>query len=152
MGETILEDSLSITVRTPKYFGYYEESANQLMEFMPKGINLKDYMLKYYDTPTSKLLEPEAREIGKNMGSWLKGFTSWSASQVELKSMARSNVEGQFFRHMVSFAWLKDRADQYPAILGDAKQVLAEVEQAVAAELKDIDKLQPIHGDFWTGK
>lgn len=119
---------------------------------MPRGITLKDYVLKYYALPVSESLEPEAREIGKSLGSWLKGFTQWSNSNAELRAIAENNNEGQFWRHLVTFGWLKDRVDQYPAVLGDAREVFAEVEQAVTADLKDPSKLQVIHGDFWTGK
>jgi fructosamine-3-kinase len=114
---------------------------------MPQGITLLEYVLK-----TNSLNEEAARKIGKTLGSWLKEFTQWAASHTELRDEAAKNGQGQFFRHLVTFTWLKDRVEQYPAVLGDVKEVFAEVEQAVTAELKDSSKLQLIHGDFWTGK
>lgn len=151
IGKTDQGDSHSITVRTPKYYHYDEANANQILEFMPQGITLKDYVPKYYPE-SSDSSEPEAREIGKTLGSWLKGFHQLAANHADFRAVAEKNGQGQFFRHLVTFAWLKDRVEQYPAVLGDAKDIFAEVEQAVTAELKDPSKTQVIHGDFWTGK
>ena len=119
---------------------------------MPQAINLKDYISRYYAAPTSEQLEPEARKIGKTLGSWLRGFAQWAVSNGDLHAMAETNAEGQFFRHLVTFGWLQDRVKQYPAVLGDAQEIFKEVEEAITAESKDPSKVQVIHGDFWTGK
>lgn len=119
---------------------------------MPQGTTLKDYLPKYYSLPESKSSEPEAREIGKTLGLWLKGFTQWAARHADSHAAAEKNEVGRYFRHLVTFGWLQDRVEQYPAVLGDAKEVFAEVEKAVASELEDPSKVQVIHGDFWTGK
>ena len=117
-------------------------------------MTLLDYVLKYHaaGSATNSWGPEAARKIGKTLGLWLKGFTQWAASHAELHAEAAKNAQGQFFRHLVTFTWLKDRVEQYPTILGDAREVFVEVEQAVTAELKDPSKLQLIHGDFWTGK
>lgn len=121
---------------------------------MPRGMTLLDYVLKYHAAgPVTNPSDAEAaRKIGKTLGSWLKGFTQWAASHAELHTEAEKTGQGQFFRHLVTFTWLKDRVEQYPAILGDAREVFAKVEEAVTDELKVPSKLQLIHGDFWTGK
>lgn len=139
-------------VRTPKYYHYDKDHTNQILELMPRGITLRDYVPKYYAPTISKPSEPAAREIGKSLGSWLKRFTQWAASHTELRDIAEKNNLGQYFRHLVTFGWLSERAEQYPGILGDAKELLAEVQQAADAELKDPNKVQVVHGDFWPGK
>lgn len=53
---------------------------------------------------------------------------------------------------MINYQMLLGMVDQYPSILGDVKDVLQEVHDAAASELQDESSLQPIHGDFWTGK
>ncbi len=121
---------------------------------MPKGITLKDYILKYYpaDGPESPSLESEARQIGKSIGAWLKGFTEWSASHDDLAELAANNEIGRFFRHHVSFGWLKDRVEGHPDVLGEAKEIFEAVEKSVAAEKDDPTRTQAIHSDFWPGK
>lgn len=141
-----------IVVRTPKYYHYDETSTNQFLEYLPKSISLKDYILKYYNGPSSGTPESAARQMGTSLGSWLKSFTQWSASQAQLQAAAAENVEAQGFRHMLEFGWLAERVSQYPAVLGDAKDVFAEVEKAATAEIQDGSRLQVVHGDFWTGK
>lgn len=141
-----------VVVRTPKFYHYDEQGTNQFLEYLPKGISLKDYILKYYDGPGSESLEPEARRIGESLGSWLKSFTQWSSSHPELRVTAAENGEAQGFRHMLEFGWLAERVEQYPAILSDAKDIFVEVEKAAAAEIQDGSRLQVVHGDFWTGK
>jgi cell shape-determining protein MreC len=115
-------------------------------------MTLMDYILRIHALPATDVSESEARVIGEAMGSWLQQFTQWAASQVELRAVAEKNTQGQFFRHLVTFGSLKERVEQYPAILGEIKDVFAEVEQAAIEELKDPSTLQLIHGDFWTGK
>lgn len=144
--------SIDVVVRTPRYYHYDEQATNQFLEYLPGGISLKDYILKYYKNPSAEFVEIEARQVGKALGSWLRSFARWSATQSELRATAAENVEAQSFRHMLEFGWLAERVAQYSAILGDAKDIFAEVEKVAAAEIQDEDKLQVVHGDFWTGK
>ena len=141
-----------ITVRTPKFYHFDEENTNQFLEFMPNGTTLKEYALKYYATPTPESLKPEAYQVGKSVGLWLNGFTQWSAGHPELRPTAAKNMEAFGFRFWLEFGMLADRVDQYPDVLGDVKDVFAEVTKMADAESKDESKLQIVHGDFWTGK
>lgn len=141
----------NITVRTPKFYHNDVENANQFLEYLPNGTTLKDYIMKYYAAPTSESAEPEARQIGKSLGSWLRSLVRWGASHPELRAAAAENIEAQTFRHMLEFLWLGERVKEYPAILGCAKETFAEVEKAAAAEMRDETTLQVVHGDFWTG-
>jgi hypothetical protein len=151
------DSSPSIMVRTPKFYHSDVDNANQIIEYMPQGVTLLNYVLKHHDATKTDSSAPEAeaaaRGIGKTIGAWLRGFTQWSADHdAELHAQAAKNEQGQFFRQFITFAWLKDRVEQYPDILKDAKEILAQVEQKAADELKNPDQLQMIHGDFWTGK
>ncbi|KAF4441560.1 hypothetical protein FALBO_17319, partial [Fusarium albosuccineum] len=84
-------------------------------------------------------------------GRWLKGFVRWSAQQTKHRELVAWNGLAQDVRHMVNFAWLYDRIKDFPVILDDVKDILEQVEQMAAAERKDENKHQIIHGDFWTG-
>jgi hypothetical protein len=150
-GDSNQTDSHCITIRTPKYYSFIEDSSTQILEYMPEGTTLKDFIPKYFGHATTPK-ESDAREIGKTVGSWLKWFHQLTANDAEMHAIAEKNELGRFFRHMVTFTWLKDRVEQYPSVLSDAKEIFQQVEQAVTTELSDTSKLQAIHGDFWTGK
>lgn len=96
--------------------------------------------------------EARFHQLGKAAGDWLSKFMEWGASSSEFRALAAENGEVQQIRHMVSFKFVYDRIKEYPAILGDVKAILEEVEKSVEADLKDESKVQPIHGDFALGK
>lgn len=118
---------------------------------------MKDYILKYspetdaYES-LEGLSELESREIGKELGAWLKFFSQWSEGNIELKDLAAKNIEAKNVRHMLNFSWLANRVEEYPHQLYEVKDILKDVEQAMAAEGQDETQLRCIHGDFWTGK
>ncbi|ETN45458.1 uncharacterized protein HMPREF1541_09290 [Cyphellophora europaea CBS 101466] len=155
-GGTGATDSFSFTVRTPEFIHFDEENLNQFLEYLPQGTTLKSYLfgdhhLTSSGPESSVSLEPQFQQLGKAIGTWLTRFVKWAAKQAELRQTVAKNAEAQRIRHWVSFLWLHDRIKEYPAILGDVKGVLEEVEQAVAAELRDERKLQVIHGDLAIG-
>lgn len=119
---------------------------------MPNGTTLKQFILKFYAGTTANSVEAESRQLGKSLGSWLRGFAEWSASQPELRPIVAENIEAKQVRHMLNFLWLSERVKEYPAILDHAKNIFVEVENAANTEMEDESKLQIIHGDFWTGK
>lgn len=51
-----------------------------------------------------------------------------------------------------NYGLLLQRVKSFPAILTGAKPVFEEVLALAKAELEEEDRLQIIHGDFWTGK
>ncbi|KAK7214409.1 hypothetical protein V2G26_002412 [Clonostachys chloroleuca] len=106
------------------------------LEHMPEGTTLKEFIPKYFGHATTPK-ESDAREIGKTVDSWLKWFHQLTANDAEIHTIAGKNELGRFFRHMVTFTWLKDRVVQYPSVLSDAKEIFQEVEQAVTAEFSD---------------
>lgn len=140
------------TVQTPKFFHFDEDNANQIQQAVPNGINLKDYVLKHYNAPTSESLQPQCRQIGEALGRWLKGFGEWGAKQTEHRQLVAKNTFAQDVKHMINFLFLYDRIKDFPAILDDVKDDLAQIEKEALEERKDESQHQIIHGDFWTGK
>ncbi|KAM5354653.1 hypothetical protein ACJ41O_001300 [Fusarium nematophilum] len=144
-------DAHSFIVRTPKLLHFDEENANQIQEYLPDGIDLKEYVLRYYSSPTPESLQPQCRQLGEALGRWLKGFVEWSAQQVDHRRLVAENTFAQDVKHMVNFSWLNDRIKDFPAVLDGVKDILEQVEQMAAAERQDDGNYQIIHGDFWTG-
>ncbi|KAI8663858.1 APH domain-containing protein [Fusarium keratoplasticum] len=150
-GRSASTDIYTFVARTPNFFHFDDNAANQILEFLPDGINLKDYVLQHYNAPTPKSFEPQCRHLGKALGKWLRGFIDWTTRQVKHRHVVAQSDLGQEIKHMVNFLWLYERIKDFPDILDPVKDILGQVEQMAAAETKEVSKHQIIHGDFWTG-
>lgn len=150
-------DGLQAAVRTPKllHLVQAEESVTQIHEYLPNGIDLKSYMLKNFGGQSAPAAHEHARRVGVALGHWFRGLVDWSAAQAggSYHKAVAQNTFAQDIKHMVNYAWLSERVSEFPDILDDVKDVLAEVENMSIQERKDEKGLyQIIHGDFWTGK
>lgn len=150
--DNVPKETNNFVVRTPELYHFDQASSTQVLEFMSDSIHLKDYAIRNYGSPTPVSYKPQCQELGKAIGRWLRDFVKWSVQQVKHRDLVAQNEFGQAVRHMVNYAWLHERIKEYPNILNDVKEILVQVEQMAAAEKDDTDKLQIIHGDFWTGK
>ncbi|CAI6018034.1 unnamed protein product [Clonostachys chloroleuca] len=84
----------------PKYYSFIEYSSTQILEYMPEGTTLKEFIPKYFGHATTPK-ESDAREIGKTVGSWLKWFRQLTANDAEMHTIAGKNELGRFFRHIM---------------------------------------------------
>ncbi|KAJ4391434.1 hypothetical protein N0V93_005051 [Gnomoniopsis smithogilvyi] len=140
------------SVRTPKVYLYNPESSTQVQEYLPNALDLKTYALKHFSASTPASASHQIIEVGRGLGLWLRSFHAWAASQEPLRALARTNGEMQVIKLNYNYGLLLRRVDSFPNILADAKAVFEDVFAMAKAELGDEDKLQVIHGDFWTGK
>lgn len=151
-------DASKILVRTPKLLGlhHHQHHIDEIQEFLPNGIDMKQYFLKHFSGDPTPAQHTQARQLGRAVGRWYAGFIAWSSTQRTNdghRAVVAQSAFGQEIKHMVNFAWLKDRVEEFPEVLGGVADVLAEVEQMHVRERMDEDgKYQVIHGDFWTGK
>lgn len=145
-----------LSVCTPKLLHLHQtqESVIQIHEYLPRGIDLKSYMLKHCGGPSTPASHKHASQIGIALGQWLGGLANWSATQTggSHHEVVAKNSFAQDIKHMVNYAWLSDRINDFPHILDDVKDVLTEVENMSIQERQDGKAYQVIHGDFWTGK
>ncbi|ORY69660.1 kinase-like domain-containing protein [Pseudomassariella vexata] len=149
--ESKITQPFSFVVKTPKCLLYDESTCTQIQELLPNAMDLKTYSLKYYASPTPDALEPQCRQFGAALGSWLHEFHRWSGQQSDLVQTTANNRDMRKIKHMINFQWLSQRLEKFPSTLAEAKEVFEEVSNMAAAEMDD-DKLLPvIHGDFWTG-
>ncbi|KAJ4007838.1 hypothetical protein NW766_009646 [Fusarium irregulare] len=145
-------DSYNFIARTPRLYDFDAKGLNQLIELQSKGINLKDYAIQKFRSPTPQYLEPQCYALGKALGRWLKDFTEWSSQQTDHRELIAQNEFAQTVRHMVNYHWLHKRIEEFPSVLDDVRAILEDVEKTAVAQLKENDKLHIVHGDFWTGK
>ncbi|KAK0743516.1 kinase-like domain-containing protein [Schizothecium vesticola] len=61
-------------VRTPKLYLFSLEASTIVQEYLQDSINLKQYVLKYYEAHTPKDKQPQCFGIGDCLGRWLKNF------------------------------------------------------------------------------
>ncbi|KAK8034791.1 hypothetical protein PG993_009786 [Apiospora rasikravindrae] len=155
-------DNYRYVVRTPKHYPFPQDPNTQIQEYLPNGTNLKAYALQHWSASSSSptasesttdLQQTQARQLGQSLGRWLRAFHDSSELQAraELRAAVASNGTMQTLKHTINFQWLLDRVAQFPDILTEAVPVFEEVKEMAAAELKDENRLQVIHGDFWTG-
>lgn len=109
-------------------------------------------MRQVYREPTPETVRPQCRQMGEAIGRWIRGFVEWSAQQADLRQSVGQNTFAQDVKHMINFLWLHDRISDFPEILNDVKDTLAQVEQMARKEREEASGYQVIHGDFWTGK
>lgn len=142
------------TVTTPRLFHYEPETHNQILEFQPAAMSLKDYALKHYAAPTPPSSQQQCTELGEDLGGWLTGFHEWAnhKDQAGMRDLVSQNKQLQFIKHMINYAGLVALTDRFPATLGESKALFEEIRDTTAKETADESSLSVIHGDFWTGK
>ncbi|KAH6661238.1 kinase-like domain-containing protein [Truncatella angustata] len=153
------QDSVQYVVRTPKCYFYDEKSHTQILEYMPSGIDLKNYVLKNFASPTPEAHRAQFHQLGKQLARWIIGFhekTGKEARDAQVegeKSQLYAELEAcqwmQNLKHTINYDWLVDRIKTYPDILEEAREVFEDFRNAAKEELKG--EVMPIHGDFWTG-
>ncbi|KAI5926354.1 kinase-like domain-containing protein [Camillea tinctor] len=151
VGNATSADGIKFVVETPRFYHFDEQNNTQVQGYLPNGKNLKTYALKTYPAGTPDALRVQCSQLGKALGTWLQNFHGWAATQSELREKVSGNQEMQQLKHIINFSWLLDRIEQFPSVLSDARDIFEEVKNMAAAELKEQTRLQPIHGDFWTG-
>ncbi|KAK5654672.1 hypothetical protein OQA88_6995 [Cercophora sp. LCS_1] len=141
------------SVRTPKLHHFDPSTNTQVQEYLPDSIDLKNYALKYLPPQTPPALKEQCLGIGRGLGSWLRRFHAWAAlpEQSGLRKTAADNRTLQQIKHRTYYEWALATIDRYPGILANARSVFEEIKAVADEELADDDKLQVVHGDFWTG-
>ena len=124
------------------------------MEYVQNGTNLKAYALKFYAPPSDETLKAQCLDLGRGLGGWLRSFHSWAnlPEQAGFREIVSGNKELQTIRHAANYGAIVGLVDRFPSILSGSRELFAQVRDATAKELLDDTKLQPIHGDYWTGK
>ncbi|PSS03768.1 kinase-like domain-containing protein [Coniella lustricola] len=146
--------SSSCSVRTPRLLDFISTSNTQVLECLPESLNLKAYVLKHYSSTAASSLKQPMIEVGRGLGRWLRSFHDWAASPAQRDhfcALARKNTEMRDIKFKYNYELLLARVDAHPDLLSTAKTVFEQVLSMIRAELQDDEKLQAIHGDFWTG-
>lgn len=164
MGKADADDAYQFSVRTPRALYFDAASNTQVEEYLPAGIDLKNYALANFPPNTPESCRAGCNALGKAMGRWLRelhdrcaaqerGPATSTSHQSKLKRLVSNNVEMQKLKYVINFEWLQGKPDKFPNVLGeDARQLFAKVRDMAAKELEDESQLEVIHGDFWTGK
>ena len=145
--------SQSCVIRTPRFYHFNSATNTQIQEYLPDSVNLKTYAITHL-RPNPLDLKDRLVDLGRNLGTWLRNFHSWTTepAQAQLRADIGANKEMQPLKYAINYSSLLSRADTYTDILGDARDVFDRVRKMAEEEMKEEDRLQVIHGDFWTGK
>lgn len=143
-------------MRVPRLLSFNPATNTQILEYLPGSLNLKEYALKNFSPSAhTPAVKPCVVEIGRGLGKWLRGFHEWAASpeqQERLRTLALMNTGMQTIKLHYSYKLLLVRAEAHPEVLEEARPIFETVLADVEEECVDRSRLQPIHGDFWTGK
>ncbi len=142
------------SVGTPKSYEFNEEFNNQILEYLPQALSMKEYALKNWMPPSTPKLEAQGFELGRSIGSWLKTFHNWSAhpEQIDLRALVAKNGFMQELKYHINSHANVSNVGKFPDALGGAKAVFEELAALAKDVLKVQSQLRVIHGDFWTGK
>ncbi|KAI1631080.1 kinase-like domain-containing protein [Biscogniauxia mediterranea] len=151
VGKAAGAPGINFVVDIPRFYYFDDQNNTQVYGYLPNSRDLKTYALQRYPEDTPKTLRRQCSQLGKALGTWLRNFHDWAATQPELRDRFASNHEVKQLKHMINFSWLLDRITMFPSVLGDARDIFEEVKNMATAELEAESQLQPIHGDFWTG-
>jgi hypothetical protein len=139
-------------IRTPKLLHFDAPTTTQIHSYIPHTTTLKSYCLTNLASPTSPRHKTLCHQLGRALGRWLNAFTVWTAAHPEARETAKGNVSAQPIKHMVSYGWFEERVRELPEVLGEARDVLEEVERMERQDLAEEGKLRVVHGDLSTGK
>ncbi|CAG9996630.1 unnamed protein product [Clonostachys byssicola] len=145
--------SSPFAIATPKILHFNPDTNTQIQGYFPNYINLKEYALGYYKGPTPTSAKSQCLKLGVAIGKWLRQFHAWGnePSNQSFRDSLQNNGAMQQLKNYINYKMLVDMVDQYPDILGDAKEIFQKIYDQTLEELKDASSLVPIHGDFWTG-
>ncbi|KAK2002185.1 phosphotransferase enzyme family protein [Colletotrichum falcatum] len=153
-GEGFLAQNQNFKLPTSRCLFYFNEKTNtQIQEYRPIPLSLKNYALKYFVASVSGSLEPQCLDIGQGIGKWLRAFHEWSSSpeQRKFRNIAAANKEMQKLKYWVNYERLPSFIERFPSILRECASTFTAIADKTTREMENGEKLQVIHGDFWTG-
>jgi hypothetical protein len=145
-------------VKIPQLYLFDPETNTQVLEDIPGVVDLKYIFM--LPTANDVLHQSLAASLGRNLGSWLRSFHSWSEapSQASLRAEIGINEPMRRLKYLISYDSFINVLELFPDVLGDHKKSLQNVVTIAAKEFQrtesdtDNDEWGLIHGDFWTGK
>lgn len=142
------------SVKTPTLFYFNPTTSTNVQEYLTDAMALKQYSLEYFKSLDSKVAKPQCLELGKSLGMWLRKFHAWGRQPAnsDVRDLVASNKEMQNIKKMMNYDNLSRSMEKWQPDLGDCSKMFQQVAEMANAELQDSDKLDVIHGDFWTGK
>ncbi|KAK1980575.1 phosphotransferase enzyme family protein [Colletotrichum cereale] len=143
----------NLSVATPRLFYFNEATNTQIQEYQPSPLSLKNYALQHFVASASGSLEPQCLNIGQGIGEWLRAFHEWSNApkQQKFRDIAAANKEMQKLKQWVNYERLPSSIERFPSILGECASTFTAIADKTNREMESDEKLQVIHGDFWTG-
>ncbi|KAJ5752205.1 hypothetical protein N7520_009122 [Penicillium odoratum] len=142
----------NFTVKTPRVFYFNKETNTQVLEDLPKSLDLKNFLLSDLAKGASEAM---GRSLGRSLGTWLRSFHDWAdkPEQKECRSLLAQNQAMKTLKFHVNYALLVDTIAQFPALLEQSRSVFEDVKSLAERDMNNKDQggCGIIHGDFWTG-
>lgn len=146
------------TVTVPHHYYFNNKSNTQIIQDFPEAIDMKTIIVS--PSLNALLTLSVATSIGHDIGSWLRGFHTWTSSPAQsgLREEIRQNVSIRALKRQVTYDAFIGILENFPDILGGNRETLQEVREMAVKEFQNFgadDEVGGhgiIHGDFWMGK
>lgn len=155
-----LEDfsPIAARVKTPRLYLFNHETNTQIMEDFPVTMDLKSLLVS--SAASSILTQSVSRSIGRDIGSWLRLFHTWSSAsaQAALREQIRGNESMRKLKYMITYNSFIKVLENFPEVLAGHKETLRKVEAMATEEFHNPAiaavgiEYGIVHGDFWAGK
>jgi hypothetical protein len=135
-------------VKTPRLYYFSNSTHTQIYSDLPSSLDLKTYVL------THPLSKEQCERVGQGIGLWARHFHAWAIApqQQGIVDSMKGNTEMRDLKFRINYENLVATIDNFPHILGGARDVFEKVRDDIRARQEKGEGQQLIHGDFWSGK
>ncbi|CAM1508891.1 Fc.00g026300.m01.CDS01 [Cosmosporella sp. VM-42] len=150
--------SASSIVRVPRLYLFNRETNTQVLEDFPDAVDMATIFVSR--AANAILTQSVATSIGRELGSWLRNFHTWSSSpaQSALRREMEQNEPMRKLKRSVTYDSFINVLENFPGALEGVRTALEDVREMalkefekVATEEGEFGDLGLIHGDFWMG-
>lgn len=146
-------------IKAPRLHLFKREANVQILEDFSDTTDLKTILVS--PGIHASLPEPSLASIGRELGSWLRSFHTWTSApeQVSLRETIGHNEGMRKLKRSITYDSFLGILELYPQLVEGHLEALQTVKETMIAQFEvdtpPIDREEEwglIHGDFWTGK
>ncbi|KUI74211.1 hypothetical protein VM1G_10053 [Cytospora mali] len=145
-------------IKAPRLYLFNREENVQILEDCSHTTDLKTILVS--PDIHNYLPEPSLESIGRDLGSWLRSFHTWTSApeQASLRITIGQNEGMRRLKRLITYDSFLEILELYPQLVEGHLEALQTIKEAMIAQF-EVDKPPTdgdenwglIHGDLWTG-